>query len=92
MADFQYRTPIGNDGMYILDTASWRVVRPVMDHTLCVKCGLCLGYCPVNSIRGTKDGRYEIDYSFCKGCGICAQECPQKAIAMTPEGGESNGQ
>ena len=24
-------TPLGNQGMYILDTASWRTVRPVMD-------------------------------------------------------------
>ena len=24
-------TPLGNDGMYVLDTASWRIERPVLD-------------------------------------------------------------
>lgn len=87
MTEYQYRTPIGNAGMYVLDTASWRTLRPVMDQHLCVKCGICLGYCPVGSICGTADGAYRIDYSFCKGCGICAVECPRKAINMVPEGG-----
>lgn len=27
----KFVTPIGNEGMYILDTASWRIVRPVMN-------------------------------------------------------------
>ena len=31
MAERLHITPIGDDGMYILDTASWRVFRPVMD-------------------------------------------------------------
>ena len=43
-------TPLGNQGMYILDTAAWRVVRPVMDKNRCVNCGICLTDCPVRSI------------------------------------------
>ena len=31
MTEHLHITPIGNDGMYILDTASWRVLRPVLD-------------------------------------------------------------
>lgn len=80
-------TPIGNDGMYILDTASWRVHKPVMDKEKCVECGMCLTYCPVNAIVGTEDGKYKITYDYCKGCGICANECKVKAIDMVLEGG-----
>ena len=29
MAEHLHITPIGNDGIYCLDTASWRVYRPV---------------------------------------------------------------
>ena len=36
MAEHLHITPIGNDGLYILDTASWRVFRPVMNKEKCV--------------------------------------------------------
>ena len=88
MAERLHVTPIGNDGMYILDTASWRVFRPVMDKTKCIECGMCLAYCPVGSIKGSADKKYTIDYSYCKGCGICATECPKQAIDMKLEGEE----
>ena len=39
-----YVTPMGGPGMYVLDTASWRVVRPVMDMYRCVICGQYLAY------------------------------------------------
>ena len=47
----KFVTPVGNEGMYILDTASWRIVKPVMNKEKCVECGICLTYCPVNSIE-----------------------------------------
>lgn len=87
MAEHLHITPIGNDGMYILDTASWRILRPVMDKEHCIECGMCLAYCPVNSIIKSEDNSYEITYDYCKGCGICANECPKKAIDMVLEGG-----
>lgn len=87
MSDRKHITPIGNDGIYILDTASWRVFRPVMDKAKCIECGICLTYCPVNAIVGDADKKYRITYDQCKGCGICAAECPHKAIDMVPEGG-----
>ena len=77
-------TPKGGEGMYILDTASWRVFRPVMDKEKCVECGMCMAYCPVNSIVW-RDESYVITYDYCKGCGLCAHECPKKAIDMKPE-------
>ncbi len=87
MAAHRFVTPIGNDGMYVLDTASWRIFRPVMDKSKCVECGMCLTYCPVCAIVGDGEKKYRITYDYCKGCGICAAECPKQAISMVPEGG-----
>lgn len=87
MAEHLHITPIGNDGMYILDTASWRVFRPVLDQDKCIGCGICLSCCPVNSIVKNGDREFEITYDYCKGCGICANECSKGAISMVPEGG-----
>lgn len=86
MAEHLHITPIGNDGLYILDTASWRVHRPVMDKEKCIECGMCLVYCPVSAIV-EKEGKFETTYDYCKGCGICANECKKGAIDMVPEGG-----
>jgi 2-oxoacid:acceptor oxidoreductase, delta subunit, pyruvate/2-ketoisovalerate family len=87
MADRAYITPIADEDLYVLDTASWRVYRPVMDKSKCVECGMCMTYCPVRAIIGTDDKKYKITYDYCKGCGICAAECPRKAIDMVLEGG-----
>lgn len=85
MQDRKFVTPVGDTGLYVLDTASWRTVKPVMDKDICVNCGLCSKFCPVNSIEKDDKGSYVIDYSFCKGCGICSYECPVKAITMEKE-------
>lgn len=82
-----YIVPIGADGIHILNTGDWRTQRPVLGQELCIGCGTCLLYCPVNSIHKT-DGIFTISYDYCKGCGICAHECPKQAIAMQPEEGK----
>ncbi len=87
MTDKRFVTPLGNDGIYCLDTAAWRTHRPVMDKDKCVNCGICMSFCPVNSVY-FEEGQYLISYDYCKGCGICAVECPKKAIGMKPEGGK----
>lgn len=69
------------------NTGSWRLERPVVDHEVCVKCGICAMYCPANVIDADKE-RTEgvtIDMGYCKGCGICANECPKGAILMVDE-------
>lgn len=78
------RVPYGDDGFYILNTASWRTFRPVIDAEKCINCGVCLTYCPVDAIKKA-DGKIAIDLSYCKGCGICRNECPRKAIQWTEE-------
>ena len=78
----EYIVPIGKEGLKMVDTGKWRTRKPVLDKSKCVKCGACLMYCPVNSVRKVADGSFEINYDYCKGCGICAHECKKKAIAM----------
>ncbi len=65
-------------GLNIINTGDWKVYPPVIDKAKCKSCGLCLLYCPTNSVRF--DGGYHIDLEFCKGCGVCINECPAKAI------------
>lgn len=84
MKNRQFITPIANEGLYEIDTASWREFRPVMDKEKCIECGICFSICPVKSIVA-KEGNYEITYDYCKGCGLCAYECPKKAIDMVSE-------
>lgn len=79
-----YIVPIGPEGLHIIQTGKWRTRKPVMDNEKCVKCGMCLMYCPVNSICRHEDGSFEICYDYCKGCGICAHECKKGAIEMQP--------
>jgi 2-oxoacid:acceptor oxidoreductase delta subunit (pyruvate/2-ketoisovalerate family) len=86
MRELKFKAPVGKEGLYVLNTSTWRSKRPVMDKEKCVECGLCLVYCPVFSIKRDENKSYYICYDFCKGCGLCARECPQGAIAMVMEG------
>ena len=80
----KYIVPIGREGLHIIQTGKWRTRKPVMDAAKCTKCGICLMYCPVNSIV-QEHGAFRIDYDYCKGCGICAAECKHDAISMESE-------
>ncbi|RQD72674.1 MAG: 4Fe-4S dicluster domain-containing protein [Tindallia sp. MSAO_Bac2] len=63
----------------IINTGDWKVYPPVIDQEKCKKCGLCLLYCPTNSVKH-EDGKYIIHLEFCKGCGVCIHECPANSI------------
>jgi 2-oxoisovalerate ferredoxin oxidoreductase delta subunit len=65
-------------------TGAWRNIRPEVDRTKCLKCGICWKFCPEPSIE-IVDEWPVIDYDYCKGCGICAEECPAKCIVMVEE-------
>jgi len=81
----KFITPVGDEGIYTLDTGSWRTFKPVMLKEKCTNCGLCMIFCPVGSITGDENKIYEIGYQYCKGCGIRVRECPTKAIIMVRE-------
>lgn len=86
MKEHTFITPIADEGMYVLNTSTWRTHRPVMNKDICINCGMCMAYCPVNSVKWDEERKFYISYDYCKGCGICAAECPKKAIAMIKEG------
>lgn len=74
----------GNSAEYL--TGDWRVSRPVIDQTLCNRCGLCWIYCPDASIIIAEDDSYQVDLDHCKGCGICVRECKKGAMKTVEEG------
>ena len=82
-----YEAPWGNfeEKVVTVDTGTWKVVRPVLDETACVKCGICATYCPIQCIRKGEDGFFRANLDYCKGCGVCAYECPKKALQMVRE-------
>ena len=76
----------GNAAQY--RTGDWRSIRPVWNHSRCVKCGVCFIFCPDAAIRKNAEGYFEADLYYCKGCGICAQECVTGCISMVEEAEE----
>jgi pyruvate ferredoxin oxidoreductase delta subunit len=66
-------------------TGNWRIFKPVLNKSKCVKCLRCWIYCPEATIIRNKDDSVDIDYIYCKGCGICANVCKVKAITMERE-------
>ncbi|MCD4739887.1 4Fe-4S binding protein [archaeon] len=66
-------------------TSSWRLWKPIIDHSKCIKCKTCFAYCPHGAISWI-NGKPKIDYTFCKGCLICAEVCPVKCIGKEKEG------
>lgn len=54
----------------------------------CVKCGLCVAFCPCNVLE-TGDAGYPVSAhpENCVGCMTCSGNCPQRALSI-----ESNGE
>lgn len=44
----------------------------------CIKCGACIGSCPVEAIS-MNDGKVVIDPKKCISCGTCFAVCPVEA-------------
>ena len=70
------------------NTGSWRILKPVVDYSRCIKCGNCQKFCPTDVIEILDDNEQcvQINWNYCKGCGICANVCVKKCIAMKEEG------
>jgi pyruvate ferredoxin oxidoreductase gamma subunit len=70
----------------LINTGSWRLMRPVVDRSRCHRCiWVCGSYCPDNAIGLDAAGFPRIDYDHCKGCLICVAQCPTHAIEAIPE-------
>jgi pyruvate ferredoxin oxidoreductase delta subunit len=76
-------TEPGNASQY--QTGGWRTRRPVTDTNKCIKCGLCVIFCPEGCRYQAAEGHFDANLFYCKGCGICACECWTQAIAMVEE-------
>jgi uncharacterized protein (DUF362 family)/NAD-dependent dihydropyrimidine dehydrogenase PreA subunit len=64
--------------------------RPVINHRLCSRCGICLEACPLNiisykpSAREGKEKLVQIDYQRCIHCFCCQENCTEGAISGRP--------
>lgn len=52
----------------------------LIDPQKCPGCGICLKYCPVNAITGSRKEAHVIDADKCIRCGLCASVCRLKAV------------
>ena len=72
------------------DVSSWRMEKPEIDNSLCIKCDNCIKYCPELALNRDKQEYPKVDFRFCKGCGICSNQCPVDAIQMVADRGEND--
>lgn len=68
-------------------TGNWRLERPKVDFSRCIKCRTCERYCPTNviEIKPKEEECVYINFTYCKGCGICTNVCPEQCIELIPE-------
>lgn len=60
----------------------WIRPRPVIQESLCVKCGNCSKNCPPKVITLEKGKKPEIDYKNCIRCFCCHELCAYNAITI----------
>jgi len=54
---------------------------PVIDYSVCIKCGSCVEACRFNALRMSEKGPI-VDYYSCEGLGTCSLVCPVNAISF----------
>jgi uncharacterized protein (DUF362 family)/Pyruvate/2-oxoacid:ferredoxin oxidoreductase delta subunit len=55
--------------------------KPLINHALCIQCGICQGHCPQEAIQS--DGKHlYIRHRDCIRCFCCQEFCPQGAITV----------
>lgn len=55
----------------------------------CVHCGLCVAFCPCDSIEMIDDVPTPVDFDTCVGCETCSGNCPKRAITIEAIGDAS---
>nr|MDO8077686.1 Coenzyme F420 hydrogenase/dehydrogenase, beta subunit C-terminal domain [Candidatus Freyarchaeota archaeon] len=56
-------------------------IKFIVDEKLCVDCGACVSFCPVNAIT-IVDEAPVIDENICIGCGVCNVHCPRTFLYL----------
>ena len=57
---------------------------PVIDETLCVRCGICYDICPQDCFSfENKEEPPDLQYPReCWHCGVCVIDCPEDAVRL----------
>lgn len=64
--------------------ADYRVLH---DPARCVKCGLCVAFCPCYTLEiGAEGYPVVVDIEACVGCQTCSGNCPQRALTIEATG------
>ena len=64
--------------------ADYRIVN---DLNRCVKCGLCIAFCPCEVLEADEEGHpFAARIEDCVGCTTCAGNCPQRALSVEATG------
>ncbi len=54
--------------------------KPKINGDMCMKCGACVGSCPVNAMF-LREYIVEVN-DDCTGCGLCKKICPVGAVTQ----------
>ena len=60
----------------------WREVYVDYTRKRCIKCHLCVRYCPAIAINVVEEGFVKVDNEKCIRCAVCTEVCPTKALVM----------
>ena len=64
--------------------ADYRIAN---DPNRCVKCGLCIAFCPCEVLEADEEGHpFAARIEDCVGCTTCAGNCPQRALSVEATG------
>jgi len=77
--------PDGLDNVHLLSNEKLLKIfkpKPVVDRSVCKRCGECARSCPMHTISVSKDKKIKINTKNCIRCFCCQELCPFDAIKI----------